>query len=66
MGLFDDILGKATELTGMGQDAADSASQMTEEGTARVEEQATNLTENVPQDVTDAASQFFGDSNNEN
>ena len=68
MGLFDDLLGKASELTGMGQDAADAAGQAAEDITSQagdvqgqVEEQVTNVTEQLPQDPADVASQIFGD-----
>jgi hypothetical protein len=70
MGLFDDLLGKASELTGIGQDAADAAGQVTEtvtsqvdEVTGQVQEQVTNVTENLPQDPQDILNHFSGDSN---
>lgn len=65
MGLFDDILAKATELTGMGQDAADAASQATEEATSQVQDQVSNVTEQLPVDPQDAADQLFGGQNQE-
>ena len=72
MGLFDDLLGQASELTGMGQDAADAAGQAAEDITSQVgdvqgqvEEQVTNVTEQLPQDPTDVAGGFFGDNNQE-
>lgn len=72
MGLFDDILGQASELTGMGQDAADAAGQAAEDITSQVgdvqgqvEEQVTNVTEQLPQDPADIAGGFFGDNNQE-
>jgi hypothetical protein len=72
MGLFDDLLGKASELTGMGQDATDAAGQVTEnvtsqvdEVTGQVQEQVTNVTENLPQDPQDIINHISGDSNKE-
>jgi gas vesicle protein len=70
MGLFDDLLGKASELTGIGQDAADAANQVTENVTSQVDEvtgqaqeQVTNATENLPQDSQDIINHISGDSN---
>jgi hypothetical protein len=60
MGLFDDILGKVTDLTGMGQDAADNAGQMAEDAKAQVEEHVSGITEQLPQDPTEIAGQLFG------
>jgi hypothetical protein len=65
MGLFDDLLGQASELTGFGQDAVDSATQAAEDAKAQVEDQVQGATEQLPQDPADIAGQFFGDKNNE-
>ncbi len=65
MGLFDDLLSKATELTGMGQDAADAASQATEDVTSQAQDQIANVTEQLPTDPQDVADQIFGDQNQE-
>ena len=68
MGLFDDLLGKASELTDMGQNAADAAGQAAEDITSQagdiqgqVEEQVASVTEQLPQDPTEVANQIFGD-----
>lgn len=63
MGLFDDLFQKASELTGMGQDAVDAASQATEDVTAQVQDQVQGVTEQLPTDPQDAANQIFGDNN---
>lgn len=60
MGLFDDILAKATELTGMGQDVTDTASQATEDVTSQVQEHIEGATEQIPTDPQDVADQVFG------
>lgn len=63
MGLFDDLLGKASELTGIGQDAADAASQAAGDLGAQAEEHITGLTEHLPQDPADIAESLFGGEN---
>lgn len=60
MGLFDDLLGKAQELMGGGQDAIDNATQAAGDLTGQAEEHITGLTEQLPQDPAEAASQLFG------
>jgi hypothetical protein len=63
MGLFDDILGKVSELTSSGQDAIDSASQAAGDLQGQAEEQMTNITEQLPQDPTGITDQLFGNEN---
>lgn len=65
MGLFDDLLANVSELTGMGQDAADAASQATEEATSQMQDLTSNVTEQLPDSPQDAANQLFGDQNQE-
>lgn|GEM_PF-6004771 len=60
MGLFDDIFSKATEITGMGQDAADAATQAQEEVSAQAEEHLQNATEQLPENPQDAVDQILG------
>lgn len=65
MGLFDDLLAKATELTGLGQDAADTASQAADEATSQIQDLTSNVTEQLPDSPQDVANQLFGDQNQE-
>lgn len=65
MGLFDDLLGKASDFINQGQDAADTASQATEEVTSQVQEQIQGATEQIPTDPQDAIDQVFGDQDQE-
>jgi hypothetical protein len=61
MGLFEDLLAKASELTGMGQDAAGAASQAVEDVQTQAEDHIANATEQLPQDPADVAGRIFGD-----
>lgn len=63
MGLFDDILGKVSELTNMGQDTVDSASQAAGDLQTQAEDQVTNITDQLPQDPTDITDQLLGNDN---
>jgi hypothetical protein len=70
MGLFDNLLGKASQLNEMGQHAVDAASQAIEnlpsqlgDTTEQAKEQVTNVTENLPQDPQDIINNISGDSN---
>lgn len=63
MGLFDDLLGKASELTGMGQDAAEQAGQAAQDAKAQVEEQVSGITDQLPEDPTGITDQLFGNDN---
>lgn len=65
MGLFDDILGKVTDLTGMGQDAIDGASQVADDARTQAEEHVSGLTDQLPQQPEDVVGQIFGNNDEE-
>lgn len=72
MGLFDNLLGKVTELSDMGQQAVDGLGNAIEnlpsqlgETTEQAKEQVSNVTENLPQDPQDIIDKVSGESNKE-
>jgi hypothetical protein len=65
MGIFDDLLAKATEFTGIGQDAADAASQAAEDATSQVQDHIQGAAEQIPTDPQDVGDQLFGNNEQE-
>jgi hypothetical protein len=65
MGLFDNLLNKATEFVSTGKDVSDITNQVKDEVTVQTEETASGASEQIASEVTDTTDQLTDKFNKE-